>query len=106
MADAPAFDWLCARLEEETSLDRLEARGTVRLALKSAGLEARTVTPEQLGVVIEKVLASELTARGVDDAASLCSRFASGLAGQAASLASDAPGETPDAVFSRLGGST
>lgn len=106
MADAPAFDWLCARLEEDTSLDRLEARGTVRLALKSAGLEARSVTPDQLGVVIEKVLAGELTARGVDDAGSLCARLGSDLAGQAGSLAPSAAGESPDAVFSRLGGAS
>lgn len=102
MADAAAFDWVCTRLEQETSLDRLEARGTVRLALKGAGLEAKTVTPDQMKVVIEKVMAAELSARGVQDAAGLCSRLASGLA--SASLASDGARETPDAVFSRLGG--
>ena len=104
MADAAAFDWVCARLEQETSLDRLEARGTVRLALKGAGLEAKTVTPDQMKVVIEKVMADELAARGVQDAAGLCSRLASGLASEAANLASDNLRETPDAVFSRLGG--
>ena len=104
MADAPAFDWMCTRLEEDTSLDRLEARGTVRLALKSAGLEARSVTPEQLKVVIEKILGGELEARGIDDAPALCGRLVSDLAASSASLATDSPGETPDAVFSRLGG--
>ena len=48
MADAAVFDWICNRLEQDTSLDRLESRGTVRLALKSAGLDARSVTPEQM----------------------------------------------------------
>jgi hypothetical protein len=104
MADAAAFDWVCARLEQDTSLDRLESRGTVRLALKGAGLEARTVTPEQMKVVIEKVLAAELSARGVQDAPALCARLASRLAGDAASLASSGANESPDAVFSRLGG--
>jgi hypothetical protein len=104
MADAPAFDWMCNRLEQDTSLDRLEARGTVRLALKGAGLDARSVTPEQLAVVIEKVLAAELTARGVDDAAGLCSRFAADLRSEAGGLSVAGASETPDAVFSRLGG--
>ena len=43
VADARTFDWVCAQLEERSSLDRLEARGTVRLALKQAGLEPRHV---------------------------------------------------------------
>jgi hypothetical protein len=105
MADAPAFDWMCARLEQDTTLDRLEARGTVRLALKSAGLEARTVTPEQMKVVVQKVLEGELTARGVENASALCSRFVSDLGAEAANLSAAGAGETPDAVFSRLGGS-
>jgi len=104
MADAVAFDWICARLEQDTSLDRLESRGTVRLALKAAGLEARSVTPEQLKVVIDKVLAAELTTRGIDDAAGLCTRLATALGNERSSLAGNAA-ETPDAVFSRLGGS-
>ncbi len=104
MADAPAFDWMCARLEQESSLDRLEARGTVRLALKSAGLDARAVTPEQLKVVIEKILVGELETRGVEDSAGLCAGFARALDAEAARLGVEAAGETPDAVFSRLGG--
>jgi hypothetical protein len=104
MADAAAFDWVCSRLEQDTSLDRLESRGTVRLALKSGGLEARSVTPEQMKVVVEKVLTNELSTRGIVDADRVCSRIASDLASEAASLASDSGNETPDAVFSRLGG--
>ena len=104
MADAAAFDWICTRLEQDTSLDRLESRGTVRLALKAAGLGARSVTPEQLKVVIEKVMVAELVTRGIPDAEELCARLVSDLASHADSLQSDT-GETPDAVFSRLGGS-
>ena len=100
MADAEAFDYACAELEEATNLDRLAARGTVRIALKIAGLEARTVTPDQMGVVLDKVLPDELTSRGIDDAADLCAKIKRGLA----TLSSGAEGETPDAVFKRLGG--
>jgi len=101
MADSAAFDFVCGELERGTSLDRLEARGTVRLALKEAGLEARSVSPDQIAVVVEKLLPSELEARGIGDAAALCARIRSGLG----SVARDATVETPDAVFQRLGGS-
>ncbi len=102
MADSAAFDWLCSRLEEGTSLDRLEARGTVRLALKQAGLEARSVTPDQMKVVVEKVLPDELASRGVEDGGALCARWATGLG---ALEADTGAGDAPDEVFRRLGGS-
>ncbi len=101
MADSAAFDFVCGELERETSLDRLEARGTVRLALKQAGLEARSVTPDQIGVVVEKLLPTELEARGIENGAGLCGRIRTGLAG----VSAGDTGETPDAVFQRLGGS-
>lgn len=100
MADAQAFDFVCDQLEQATSLDRLAARGTVRIALKQAGLEARTVSPEEMNVVLEKLLPQELTTRGVEGGEAVCARIKSGLA----SLAPGRPVETPDAVFRRLGG--
>ncbi len=104
MADAPVFNWLCTGLEERTSFDRLEARGTVRLALKSAGLDPRTVTADQMKVVIEKLMVDELTTRGIDDASSVCSGLVASLATASASLATAGHAETPDEVFGRLGG--
>ncbi len=105
MADAAAFEWLCAELEQGSSLDRLEARGTVRLALKQAGLEARTVTADQMQVVVEKVLPRELENRGIADSKDVCRGFLSGLRELAADSATsaDTP-EMPDDVFRRLGG--
>jgi hypothetical protein len=100
MADAAAFDFVCEQLEARTSLDRLAARGTVRIALKQAGLDARAVTPQQMAVVSEKVLAAELATRGVPDAQALCAE----LAASARKLSATASAETPDAVFRRLGG--
>ena len=99
MADAQAFEFVCDQLEGTGSLDRLAARGTVRIALKQSGLEARSVTPDQMLVVVEKVLPSELSSRGVDPEA-LCAPIAAGLR----SLAPGAGGDTPDAIFKRLGG--
>jgi hypothetical protein len=101
VAESSAFDNLCATLEEHTSLDRLSARGTVRLALKKAGLDARSVTPAQLCVLIEKLLHSELVSRGVDNPESVCNHA---LAHLRALAPSEAQTETPEAIFSRLGG--
>jgi hypothetical protein len=102
LADSPAFDWVCVQLEERSALDRLEARGTVRLALKQAGLEARNITPDQMVVILDKVLPGELLARGVSDEHALCSAISTSL--KSAKL--DAGGdESPDEVFRRLGGS-
>ena len=102
VADSPVFDWVCSQVEERSSLDRLEARGTVRLALKQAGLEPRNVTSEQMDVILEKVLPGELAARGIDDGQSVCSAVAVGL--KSAGLDA-AVGDSPDEVFRRLGGS-
>lgn len=103
MADASVFDWVCERLEEATCLDRLEARGTLRIALKAAGLEARTATRDHMRAVLTRLLPAELGSRGVDDGEAVCARLAEALA--TARVAEPASGgDTPDAIFARLGG--
>ena len=101
VADSAAFNWVCSELESRTTLDRLEARGTVRLALKQAGLESRSVTSAQLRVVLQKVLPVELRARGIDDEALVCEALADGVL---SIEAGDVTHESPDEVFRRLGG--
>ena len=102
MSAEPLFDRVCEALEKSTQLDRLSARGTVRLALKSAGLESATVTPNQLSVVIARVLPDELRARGVADPEKVCSGLERALA--------DAPSNgaavhaSPEDMFRRLRG--
>ncbi len=103
MADETAFDWICSRLERDTSLDRLESRGTLRLALRAAGLEADLATPAQLGVIVQNELVAELGARGVDDAEDLCARLAAGLESNAAQLAMTSAGALLDTASDRLG---
>ena len=100
MAESAAFEAACTSLEQSSALDRLAARGTIRLALKQAGLEPKTVTAQQLGVVVSRLLPAELSARGVTDPEALCATLARSLEG----LASGPAGETPEAVFQRLGG--
>lgn len=100
MAESAAFETACTCLEQSSSLDRLAARGTIRLAAKQAGFEPKTVTPQQLGVVVKRLLPAELASRGVADPDGLCATIARALE----SLASGPAAETPEAVFQRLGG--
>jgi hypothetical protein len=100
MADAEAFDFVCNQIESRSGLDRLAARGTVRIALKQGGLDPRSVTPEQMAVVVERVLAAELANRGIAHSPQLCGEIAT----RVRALATQSAGETPDAVFRRLGG--
>lgn len=96
------FDSAANALEQETTLDRLEARGTLRLALKTAGLEVKNLLPDQLAVVFRKLMPSELTSRGIEGVDSICEA----LAARAGSLsgADAVHGDSPESVFQRLGG--
>ncbi len=99
MADSAAFEAACACLEQSGSLDRLASRGTIRLMLKEAGLEAKTVTPRELEVVVTKMLHGELVARGIDTPDALCIQMVKTLKG----LGGAANGtDTPEAIFARL----
>ena len=99
MSDTQAFDLVCAELERATSLDKLQARGTVRLALKSAGLEPQSVTAAQLRVILEKRMPGELRGRGCEDPEGVCAQ----IAGVLASASVIATGDSPEAIFARLG---
>lgn len=102
MAGSQAFEWLCEAIEAGTSLERLEARGTVRIALKQAGLEARSATAAELAVVVAKILPRELRQRGVANEAAVCERLTAGL--RTLDVGRQAVPDTPDAIFRRLGG--
>jgi len=99
MADSPAFELACDMLEAETSLYRIEARGTMRLALRQTGLNAKSVSPDQMAVVVEKLLPQELVMRGVASPGSACARLRDGL-GRLQSVDS---GDAPEAMFVRMG---
>ncbi len=104
MAVVRAFDWVCAELESRAAVDRLEARSAVRGALEESGLEASSITVDQMRVVIDRVLPGELSARGIDDSSSLCGALRQEL--KSAGLSDRcAAGGSPDEVFRRLGGS-
>ncbi|MBW1884641.1 MAG: hypothetical protein JRJ58_14010 [Deltaproteobacteria bacterium] len=100
MADSEVFDFVCEQLEQRTNVDRLEARGTVRIALKKAGVEVRTVNIEQMIVVVTKLLPGQLVRRAVEDGQMHCDA----ILRQLATLEVGAIGDTPEDVFERLGG--
>ncbi len=99
MAASQTFDQMCQALEGASSLSRLEARGTVRLALKEAGLNANAVTPAEMAVVIERVLPLELESRGIANAPSICEAARSAIDTEAGPSPSQ---DRPEAVFQRL----
>ena len=98
MSEPVVFENVCQGLEAGSSLDRLEARGTVRLALKSAGLDPAHVSSSQMSVVLNRVLPKELEQRGIDDATTLCASLQQNLPSDAEST-----GDSPEEVFARLG---
>lgn len=101
---SPAFERVSQELERRTALGRLEARGTVRLALKAAGLDPRSVTPDQMGVVLERVMPGELRSRAVEDAQAICAALSQALAGLEPSP-SHKQSASPEEIFRRLAGS-
>ncbi len=105
MAVSAVFEWTSSELERRTRLSRLEARGTVRLLLKDAGLEPASVNPSQMDVVLRRLLPNALKARGVDDAEQVATTLATGLADAAARGQLEAS-ESAYEVFERLGGRT
>jgi hypothetical protein len=98
---ASIFDFVSDELERLTRLEKLEARGTVRLALKAAGLDARTVTTKQMVATLEKVMPNEMRVRGVEEAEQVCRTIVTVL--EAAHPSSTAAAlESPEAIFRRL----
>jgi len=102
MADS-IFDFVAEKLEEATALERLEARGTVRIALKEVGLDARSVTAHQMAVMLERTMPAELAARGVSQAEDVCRTLLRGL-GDFSSKEEETGRDSPEDVFRRLGG--
>lgn len=72
MASSPLFERIAAALEQATHLDRLEARGTLRLALRESGLKPESLTIDQAQALLRHVLPSQLGKRGIEDAERVC----------------------------------
>jgi hypothetical protein len=96
------FDFAADCLERHSTLDRLEARGTLRIALKIVGLDVKRLTGEQMAVIFEQVLPGELEKRGIEDARAICSTVMKDVA-RAPELAAADASDDADAIFRRLG---
>ena len=98
---ASIFDFVSDELERLTKLEKLEARGTVRLALKAAGLDVRTVTTPQMVATLQKVMPNEIRARGVANSEQICRTIVTALEAVHPSSSAVNP-ESPEAIFRRL----
>ena len=99
--DTSLFDFAAQKLEQHTGFSQLEARGTLRIAVKSAGLEAKSLTVAELRVVFEKLMPGELEQRGVEDTLSVCTAVMRDLE-DAPAAEDDSNSNNPDDVFRRL----
>jgi hypothetical protein len=70
------FDFVAGLLEERTDLDALEARGTLRIALKDAGLDPKALDRTGLLAALEQRLPKQLAARAVPDPDTVCAQLA------------------------------
>ncbi len=97
------FDRAAERIAHHTGFESLAARGTLRLALKRAGVEARTLTLAQLRAVLERIMDSELERRGVREAKTICARVLADVNRSVGAAESQVESQVDD-VFRRLGG--
>jgi hypothetical protein len=95
------FEFVAAELKKRSDLEDLEARGTIRLALKSSGLTAREVTRAQMAVIIDQVMPRELRVRGVENPEGVCGELALAVKGFEAENG-ESDGSSPEDVFRRL----
>jgi len=99
VANSAAFELTAAELERITDLDRLESRGTLRLALKKALFDSRSVDVAQMMRVVERILPGELAARSIEGHDAVCEKLAMAL--KTSELSSKGV-QSPDAIFQRL----
>jgi len=97
------FDLAAELLEQHSRLDRLEARGALRLALRDAGLSAEALGRREIDAVVRKLMPERLAKMGVRDGTSTCERVLGELA-RAAAQTGRAPEADRDRIFRHLGG--
>ncbi|HEY8494581.1 MAG TPA: hypothetical protein VIN04_11855 [Myxococcota bacterium] len=98
MADSPVFALACEELERRTALERLAARGTVRIALKKAGLDVADVDATQMMAVLRRVLPAELKSRGIEEAERICEAIAATIAERRFEVAPDRASQAAETI--------
>lgn len=99
--ESPVFERVADELEVASRMSRLEARGTLRIALKDAGLVPKTVNAKAMLVVLERILPALLNRRGVQGAPEVCRALCQVVRSLTSETTYD--GETPEKVFARIG---
>jgi hypothetical protein len=97
--DSDAFTIVADRLCKLSDLDRLEARGTIRLAFKQAGVDVRCFGMDDLEAVFAKIMPRELQARGCSDSESICKAVVNSMHGDLPETAA----RSSDEIMRRLG---
>lgn len=100
-AGASLFDAAADALEAHCELDRLAARGTLRLLLKEAGFDPKAIVRDELIKVLEALLPGALGERGVGESDAVLAAVL-GAVQRAEDVESN--GERPERIFARLGG--
>lgn len=80
MSESAVFRAVAEALEAGTGWSRIEARGTVRIALKAGGLAPDSVTRSEMTAVLDRLMRDELEARGVGDVDALLGALSKALA--------------------------
>ncbi|MCA9503469.1 MAG: hypothetical protein H6748_04300 [Spirochaetaceae bacterium] len=93
-----AFEQASRQLERSTDLDRLEARGTLRIMLKKAGFDAKSIGRSDLQAVIQQLLPEELVARGI----ARPEHVIEGLVAALAPLEDETDRRQPSEIFRRM----
>jgi len=102
VSNVGVFEYVCAEIERSTPLEGPVARGTVRLALKEAGLNPESVDPAGMEVVVDKILPIELASHRIEGADELCERLLRTLATRQFAQTHDRAGDAAS-VLDRLG---
>lgn len=99
--ESHVFERAADELEVLSRMSRLEARGTLRLALKDAGLVSKTVNAKAMLVVLDRILPALLTRRGIQGVPEMCRSISQTVRSLTSETTYD--GETPEKVFARIG---
>lgn len=98
------FIWAAEALERTTFMNLPQCRGTLRLALKKAGLDPASLTAHELEAVLLRVLPVELEVRGVEGAMQLCRDIETDLAESDLARLDVSPRSNTDSTLRRIFG--
>jgi hypothetical protein len=97
--DSDLFTIVADRLARLSDLDRMEARGTIRIGFKKAGVDCKCFGLDDLEAVFAKIMPRELTARGCADAEAICAAIMKSLDGDVPEVVT----RSSDEIMRRLG---